>query len=1660
MSLYTKTQNIYNQIYDAIARVNNKSRRELFATMKKINMKTSISDSNRQMATKIIDRLKQAGKNAVDRITREERQLRPSYSPNVSNEELEAAYEEFGLIEPRKKNIGEILTFEDVVAGKLPNQYPYYVQPLRHPRPPAKLIKSDVDVQRYLRDLNTRDTRTQFNTLHPIFDDSDDDGRPPPLWDDGSDPHQPRAVQRDEYDDKFIGTDSPIGGGHGASTCGTGSSGSIGAVAKARAENCLINIIRMHDIKVGKVYERFPHLRPVDGPHRDIFITHDEIEQVSKILKLNINIYTKLGVRLGKPWATFSYSGKKSIDVVFENEHAFVIPRRFDIDHIVYGALPNIYEIEGLVVDHEYYPPAEGSGGALKPKYYTVLHEGKYTMLKSYRPSAFTKNANDDCAKSNTYIFSDSQFLFREFKKYYDLESIRQDDMRAIVKASEHFIGREIFSPARQGLKILDHNKNYVAYKTCGYYMNFPGNDFSASRVPQPAGSPYTDVFVAVKQIIGAPWYFDKLFKYAGGEIILPMPVYKYLVDCEVDIEVDYWVASTTKDIDIIEYVDKMGMTNPADIKVTRNMMIGRAIGGGLKEQKKILIQCGNDIEFNQIVHECTQNNIRFAIQPDGKSLEVRHKEKSSALYQFHSYILGYAAIHLMQKLAELVLAQCQIAGFNVDSIFYYGDYDASENPGDIGGWKYEDAASKPLLKSLKPNSDQVYPPRSNPLPKLFDGFRYLKNTLIIGPPGIGKSHDLKTRPLFDQLLSTPTRSLREEHKAGDFGFANTFTTHKYIQFGLEEGQIKGMRKIGKMPRHYKTHVIDELTMFNEYQWNKIIERSGDARIIALGDFEQICNSIDGPAITIDYFKNRGFDVVELERKPDMICRHTYEDGHILDSLRGLPDVLSADDEFCGGSENKVSKLLQHVKCIDALDLSAMIRTDDYNMFVTDRHSVTHEVNLAAKEYCAANGIMFPVRDGKGRVIRVPVADPNIWWDRCKMTDVKPEGIKYEPAFAVTGDSIQGATIENTLYVDANIRREGVFYVAVTRTRTLKNIVLVSNRLGQSEPAPATKSTNEIEDPDIRTFVDECVKENVKKWFEERNHRKPIDLVVDENTPNWPPHRYDKIDDVICQEGQLLIHTEYPYRHFLVFASREHFAAWSNDQPKDQCCYHEVVRTNLRKVVIDIDGGDIGNGTGKYDEIRSIVDRRVDNYISIFRKAFKLTFFENIREDVIANIGSSGYSQQKQAYKFSLQLRTINHIASRAACKRFAKTFKRLAGAEGKYVDINVYKSIQNFRVPGSTKLGDNRHSYIDQDTKRCGTADTWVGNITGDNIIKLLDIWGDDREAIAPERLQIGREFADRIIAEAAPYTEGLKYAYCNGTHTFRRYAASNCLLCGWEEGPHLHDNMFVTLDDGEVRLRCRGGKYGFNPENFITLFNIKMQLSSPFSDEYDPEYNVISDDEGDDIEEEVNVINAEPSCYPELLTNPPLPPFTTFDEVVDCPKKLHRPWTAKNQVKVLQSKVAYITNGFYKGIKGETFAEAECESAFYAVSDRVFEMQKRDPRFNNSTYVKKTVAAIFAKRYETNKQLTSTVSNPADVMATKILNKMAMKCINKKMLMAAIMYCANVIYDMLRDILATIDVLEGKIMTVAQAKKIWGDIVHVNNPSEPICESDIIDI
>lgn len=914
--------------------------------------------------------------------------------------------------------------------------------------------------------------------------------------------------------------------------------------------------------------------------------------------------------------------------------------------------------------------------------------------------------------------------------------------------------------------------------------------------------------------------------------MVLPTPMYNCLIKHGAVIDVEYVLdVDEFKHISVLDYANKFDLT-PAEKKSFRNTLIGRTITGGVAEKKKIRCEFFNTDERDHMLFEAQEKELGIDGDVDAErgTLIFTVDKIPKALFNFHSFIVSYAGVYMMEKWLELAQAGHQVVAYNVDALMVRGDYSEPEITTEPGKWK---------TSEMDPRYYGMHMDRHNARERFFlpvinvpDKAPLHKNVLEEGAAGVGKSHKYKVDPYYDQIICTPTHELRIEHSAV---YPDTYTAHKIFQFGASDEQFEMLRKRGDIPRRHAVYVIDEYTMFNTREWEIIIRRSCGARIIALGDPEQIRKAVDGSPITQDFFRSRGWDIIETVRTPDLHARHEYEYGCALDDLRGLT------------YEEQCHQIYDSTLWMGVMLDRLFVGLDLVNTrVIVGNHKRAYELNNMAREYAQKYDFLFPfVSTAKPTIYRekryenMCVHTDKVFWDRKSMDDVRPKGTKWEPYFAVTADSFQGKTTPDNMLVvvdTVTLSRHGTLYTAMTRSRRADSIRILN--LGNWDfdiNDPDVEAALGVEyppiDPDIMALIDAAeVPEEVEYAPEPVADLPPYEprhpLCI-KKLSTLPPREHRSLKTVPRmnfdnQTFSFVVRSEFPYDRYLEFRDATHFANWAAAQPMEERCYHEVVLEDWRKFVIDIDKG----------------DPDTDYYVALFKRLFSDMFHVPCTDNDIALIDSTGFSNVLQCEKYSIQIRTRYYWSNAYTCQSFANAFRRhvkkdKGNERARRVDVAVYKKNQCFRTVGSTKKDDKRWSRT-----TAGLLDTFVNPtvtihrpddapfvefylpwdlnkhfITHDFNYRINTL-GDHKQIVVKE---IKNEHTERIRVACAPYVEKCTMQASHGRISFLRHEPGYCHMCKRE---HDRANMFIRHDDESYFLCCWGGGDGRKPADDIKLF------------------------------------------------------------------------------------------------------------------------------------------------------------------------------------------------------------------------------------------------
>jgi hypothetical protein len=690
---------------------------------------------------------------------------------------------------------------------------------------------------------------------------------------------------------------------------------------------------------------------------------------------------------------------------------------------------PNVYETAWF--------PQRDPADLERCKYWLQMNQGATTIHKTFRPSSVHPGLSDDDLQ---YAYScDASAVFaRYFETKYELKRIESREMRRTIKMAERFIGRKRYGPVA-GAYETDMIGAYASYRSNPYYARWqmPGNvfytaDFDATRANL--------AFVAVRSIQAHGALARALNAlYPGGPLtVLPAPLWEHLTQAGAVVDAAYGIyTDQSKDIDLLGTMDEFKVS-PDDRKRIRNSMIGRCIAGGMADEYKREFHGLSKTECEQVIYECGLLGYKFQMTSPVvdrlfNSIIIMLPHVGRGLFHFHSYILAYQAISMLQRWVSLE-ETTPILAFNVDALV------TAVEPPACAGWTV--TRSKPYYEKLSlcaaPSDTytctSVHAAHVNSV-----HCTRARSTFLLGAAGVGKSYIVKTNPHPSCAYLLPTKVLRDSTRAdlrATYPGALVCTAHKWFQFTQSDAGFLHIVRAQKL--HRDVLYIDEATMYPRELWEVMRRRAAlvGTILIPMGDFHQLRSELLGLAkgtpVDLNYFAT--WCEIRRVKRGATPCRHQPEYGEWLDSLRELESEELAQTVV-------KSQVYDTITTADQLHACAHV--------IIGQHKTAHVLNAEHRLRCIRLGAPFPLRRtsgvSSGVIALMPVDTPSVYWDRKSITDVPPAGTLYEPAYAVTIDSFQGRTVDTSIAVHAEgMTRPGALYTAITRTRTEAQTKLAS----------------------------------------------------------------------------------------------------------------------------------------------------------------------------------------------------------------------------------------------------------------------------------------------------------------------------------------------------------------------------------------------------------------------------------------------------------------------------------------------------------------------------------------------------------------------------------------------------------------------------------------
>jgi hypothetical protein len=852
--------------------------------------------------------------------------------------------------------------------------------------------------------------------------------------------------------------------------------GRVGKVAKMGIQNCALGLMfdRSEAKAVGKyskalktradIYKKYPHLTPNGTDH--VYAEVDELDRIARMLKLSVSIYSELGAfRNLPPWKVIGAKKQSPVRMICSREHTRLFDNDLNTppDAITYVPFLNRDVLnDNMIIS---------SGGCATKEENDLIRQGlvnpplnwytKYEnmedpatkkqkriirMYKTFRPSTFTGEPSHDDDRAFMGVHNNSMMLYKLFKQAFDIRKTPDEFVKVMITACESvMIARGVTEEGRSWTGLadeVDRNKHYMSAFESKYYRGFPTKLITFTGEPVTVfgcSRPLEPAFVVVKTIsmtesLARAWSMIR----HTGQLVLPYPVYKFLIDSGAKITCSHTIYSSFIDIKIRDFMNEHKERFPTvkEFKDAGNSLIGKLVIGGLKSEESRDYWGLTEEEQQQIIYECEINGYTYVYTAGRKCLTVTCPRVVGRAGSFHTYayFLGYACVETMTKFLE-VDQYAKILAYNVDSITV--DCYGGETGILPGEWKSSTDIMKPHYMRLinnavfRDNIDYEFNDFAidSMDPALID-YKITDMLLIHAAAGIGKTHRFRVTGWTDATLTAPTLTLRDDHTNDEMRkVERVMTTQKRF---TSQARIES-----------RVNICDEFTMSSRGEWLSYIKKCQNDFLINLGDFVQICNAIEGDPVTEEWFLEQGFTIVSVERSLTGKARHEYKYGTFLDSLREVD--IKEQIEMC-----VESKQFEVVDDEEMATMSRELALTKPGQICVGTNARAWELNQMAKRehlwmYFKITQKKHPKR---GSLIAMPrevfVNNMGIYWDRKTMHDEIPSGCLFEPAFAVTVDSMQGKTILWKLFIDCNgMNRHGAFYTAVSRTKTSDMTVLV-----------------------------------------------------------------------------------------------------------------------------------------------------------------------------------------------------------------------------------------------------------------------------------------------------------------------------------------------------------------------------------------------------------------------------------------------------------------------------------------------------------------------------------------------------------------------------------------------------------------------------------------
>lgn len=711
----------------------------------------------------------------------------------------------------------------------------------------------------------------------------------------------------------------------------------------------------------------------------------EDIKTINDKLRINCILYDVLG---DVWWADKRHENQRTLTLTCSNNHVqnFIDTKTFTNQY---------HENQYKLCDA--YHSSKSSYKTLRVNQYNELtkftdNEKNHLLISDVfvNKKDFKRNQNKITTEQsitgriyNTYIKDKVEQLPEDIQKFTECSNIHRGMWKKPNITADNVVDH------------YDQINAYAQYKKSEYYNKYklpcaPCHFYKTAHIDQDLILDTTG-FSQIQNVKLSNEYLQKTY-YLQNNGVYTHLILQFLKSkgCTFDIVASAWNAKK-QDINFTP-TEINGFKLPKKYNKEYQKLIGKLI---MKKPFTQTIETLCDAEAQHLLFTLSENLTNYRLYEGSHLVQYEIENTKPSAYYIHSYLLDYQQIEFLKITMNIPFHQ--IIALNVDSIFTSCKI---ETP-DVNKWRKE---TNHKLNHLLPIDTAdfnhlKYEDEILPLPTFYNQPELLFKKSIIyitGAGGTGKSHGIKSSPLYNMAVSCPTHELRENFKDTT---NNTYHSMFDVGVAFPKNEYK----------KYSNHILDEATMIPKNDFENIISKVSGC-VVVLYDAHQ-CTGKFKPA----------------NYKPDITLTKNHrntskEENEILNYIRGKKLTEEDIEKVVGNNYIKLEDLPNEYKQGEFIIASTHKNIDGIHdvlgATIADYKNVPVKFKKPSKEY--------------------PVSR--------KIYNVSPDiQKKYELSIGNTIHSFQGKTINTKyyVYIDNMVWSDGLFYTAISRGKSLSQIKFI-----------------------------------------------------------------------------------------------------------------------------------------------------------------------------------------------------------------------------------------------------------------------------------------------------------------------------------------------------------------------------------------------------------------------------------------------------------------------------------------------------------------------------------------------------------------------------------------------------------------------------------------